>query len=288
MSVEQQWDIVSGVGITAVFVAAGRALETQREDRLINDPFAAVLTQAADSPIPLPETEGEADPEWFEAADYVGIRSRYFDDWFESACAGGVQQAVILASGLDTRAFRLSWPAGFTVFEIDQPKVLEFKQRVLGEQGVRAACEHSMVPVDLRDDWAAALEETSFDPRVPTAWLAEGLLPYLPSNAEQGLIDTVHRLSAPGSRLAVEDATPRSVTADLSAVREMGERWGMDPMDLFSFEDRPDPADLLAEHGWHTSKEATAEIVGRYGRKFSGPIAEMESGAGMLTAHRPY
>jgi methyltransferase (TIGR00027 family) len=287
----EQWDIVSGIGITAVAVAAGRAIETKRDDRLIEDPYAESLVHAADAPMPL--TGSSNDPEvnalLQSTADYMGLRSRFFDDWFRQAWTDGARQAVILASGLDTRAFRLSWPDGFRVFEIDQPKVLEFKDTVLDGLNVRPNCERHAVPVDLRDDWASALEAAGFDTELPTAWLAEGLLPYLPAAAEEQLIATIHRFSAAGSHIAIESvAGARSKFLTDERVQKTGQQFGFDFVALLSPEDRPDPADGLAERGWIVRKESTNKVATRLQRELGGVYEQMGEFSEMLTARLPH
>ena len=287
MSMDQDWDIVSGVGITALFVAAAREIESTRPNRLINDPYAAVLVRAASVPVPLPGEGDEIEALWKGAIDYLGVRSRYFDDFFARCTASGVGQAVILASGLDTRAYRLDWPESFRAFEIDQPKVLEFKERVLSDHGTKPACAHQMVPKDLREDWAQALWQAGFDPAVPTAWLAEGLLPYLPAAAERGLVETVHSLSAPGSRVAVENVTSRAVLHQAAASEEAQRRWGVDINELFNHEQRPHAADLFGERGWRVSQEPTGAVIEEYGREITGPMATVADEGSMLIAELP-
>lgn len=285
----EQWDIVSGVGITAVAVAAGRAIETKRDDRLIEDPYAESLVQAADAPLPLLASGSpEVDDLMATMTDYMGLRSRFFDDWFRQAWSDGVRQAVILASGLDTRAFRLSWPDGFHVFEIDQPKVLEFKSTVLDSRNVRPSCEHHTVPVDLRDDWAGALEQAGFNTELPTAWLAEGLLPYLPAAAEEQLIATIHRFSAAGSHIAIEAiGGARSEFLRDERVQQVSEQFGFDMLALLSPEERPDPADRLAEHGWAVGKESAHAVATRLQRELGGLSEQMGELSQMLTARLP-
>lgn len=153
---------------------------------------------------------------------------------------GGIRQAVILASGLDTRAFRLNRPDGFRVFEIDQPLVLQFKNRALQHVGATANSEHHPVAIDLREDWATALADVGFDTAQPTAWLAEELLPYLPAEAEQILLRTVHEFSAPGSRIAVENFSgSEPTTIGNSPMNEVATSWGIDFDQLISDEQRP-------------------------------------------------
>ncbi|CAM01060.1 methyltransferase (TIGR00027 family) [Saccharopolyspora erythraea NRRL 2338] len=286
MSANEQWDIVSGVGITALAVAVARARESRRDDRLIDDPYAEPLIRAAQPPVPMSGDGGEAGALWHEMTDYVSVRSRFFDEWFARACAAGTRQAVVLASGLDTRAFRLEWPEGFRVFEIDQPKVLEFKDGTLAAEGVRASCERHAVAVDLRDDWASALVKAGFDPALPTAWLAEGLLPYLPPEAEANLLATVHDLSARGSRIAIESiALARSALlgADLD---DTAREWGIDLKGLFSLEDRPDPGDVLAQRGWRVHRDPVGDLAAGFRRPLSDRAQQLGAAGEMVTAQR--
>ena len=136
--------------------------------------------------------------------NYQAVRTHFFDDFFTAAAAAGIRQVVILASGLDSRAYRLDWPAGTTVYEIDQPKVLEYKSPTLAEHGVQPSASAARWPMDLRHDWPKALREAGFDAVEPTAWLAEGLLMYLPADAQDRLFAQITELSAPGSRIAAE------------------------------------------------------------------------------------
>ena len=218
---DDTWDIATSVGMTAVMVAAARAGETARADALINDPYARTLVAGAGTGVwesfldadfagNLAEANVDVDDEVIAMFEHMGnyqaVRTHFFDAFFAEAVAAGIRQVVILASGLDSRAYRLDWPAGTTVYEIDQPKVLEYKATTLAEHGVQPAAERREVPVDLRFDWPKALRETGFDDSQPTAWLAEGLLMYLPADAQDRLFELVTELSAPGSRVAVETA----------------------------------------------------------------------------------
>ncbi|MFF4409911.1 SAM-dependent methyltransferase [Streptomyces sp. NPDC001404] len=283
MSTDQQWDIVSGIGITALAVAAARAVETSRPDALIQDPYAVRFVEEARPPVPMPTTAAEAEADgarryWPDTSTYIAVRTRAFDDFFQEAVAAGVTQAVVLAAGLDARAFRLPWPAGTVVYEIDQPLVLDFKLRVLREQGVAASCEHRPVAVDLRNDWATALEAAGFDRSRPTAWLAEGLLPYLPPEAEEELFQEIHRLSTPGSRFAVETfgnawVVTRSEEAAEGSVRSLG----VDITSLIHTDQRPKPADRLTELGWRTRSVPAEEAAAAHGRPLSEEFAKREA-----------
>ncbi|MEU2088116.1 class I SAM-dependent methyltransferase [Nocardia beijingensis] len=266
------WDIVSGVGLTALGVATFRALETAAPDPLIRDDYAPLFVAASGhqhfigllaDPSPLDDIP--------LVPGFMGFRTKFFDDFFLSAAASGVRQAVIVAAGLDARAQRLDWPAGTTVFEIDQPKVLEFKEKVLTEHSARAKAERRTVPVDLREDWPAALRGAGFDPGAPTAWSAEGLLPYLPGAAQDRLFEHIDALSAPGSRLAVESFVAgvdvkRFANVESKYFGQYNPFGTVDPAELFYDDERADPARWLAEHGWSVRAESPSELAASYGR----------------------
>ena len=283
MSTDQQWDIVTGVGLTALAVAAGRAAESARPDALISDPYAARLVAAAQTSAPIPFTSGspameEADEEmWNGTSEYVGLRSRVFDDYFLRASEDGVRQVVILASGLDTRPFRLAWPAGTVCFELDQPAVLDFKSATLEKEDAAPRCDHRPVPVDLRDDWGAALEAAGHDASRPTAWLAEGLLPYLPPEAETRLFQEVTRLSATGSRFAVERIDNVAHLLDDPVMQERAEAFGMDFLSLFPLGEREPVEHRLTDLGWRLHHRSVPESATALDRP--------EPGLPMLTEH---
>jgi len=282
LSTDQQWDIVTGVGLTALAVAAGRAVETERPDALISDPYASRLVAAAQPPESFPisadglDLEGMEDVEkelWTSMSGYMALRSRVFDDFFLQAAADGVTQAVILASGLDTRPYRLSWPAGTVCYELDQPAVLDFKFRTLDEGGATPACTHRAVPIDLRDDWGAALEAAGFDVERPTAWLAEGLLPYLPPDAEVRLLREMTRLSAPGSRCAIERIDDVARIIDDPQIRAMSGKMNFDFQALLPQGER-EPVDAqLTGQGWELTERLVSDIAAEFDRPM--PPAEM-------------
>ncbi|HXL59101.1 MAG TPA: class I SAM-dependent methyltransferase, partial [Mycobacterium sp.] len=208
------WDITESVGATALGVAAARAAETARPDALIRDDYAYLLAASAG---PAWAQMASGDDDWLSddehgrrlhemARNYQAVRTHYFDGYFNAAVRAGIRQVVILAAGLDSRAYRLDWPAGTTVFEIDQPKVLEYKAATLAAHNAKPSADRHEVPIDLRQDWPAALCDAGFDPSRRTAWLAEGLLMYLPADAQDRLFEQISRLSAAGSRIAVETA----------------------------------------------------------------------------------
>lgn len=150
------WDITTSVGSTALFVATARALEAQKPEPLAVDPYAELFCRAVggswadvlDGKAPDHDLKSEDFGRHF--VDFQGARTRYFDAYFERAAAAGARQVVVLAAGLDSRAYRLPWPDGTTVFELDQPQVLDFKREVLGQHGVQPRAERREIAVDLR------------------------------------------------------------------------------------------------------------------------------------------
>jgi methyltransferase (TIGR00027 family) len=291
------WDIVSGVGLTALGAAATRAIESSRPDRLVDDPFAAAFVEAAGSPVPMTvqwpadgATVSKTDAVLARSSLYVGVRSRFFDEYLTAAtAAAGLRQVVVIAAGLDTRAFRLDWPDGVRLFEVDQPKVLEFKESVLRDAGARVRCERHPVPADLREDWREPLRTAGFDPRAPTAWLAEGLLSYLPASIEEQLFGHLDTVSAVGSRLAVEVGF-----FDPGALDRIRDSTGVDLAGVVHLDDRPGPAAWLGGHGWRVAQEPAASAAHRYGRDLADPRLDRLPGspvriaeyAALLTAER--
>jgi methyltransferase (TIGR00027 family) len=288
------WDLASSVGATATAVAASRALASQKPDALLDDPWADSLVRAVGIDTFVKLIDGEIDhgddPIMSRRAmsEQMTVRTRYFDDFFVQATESGIRQAVILASGLDTRAYRLPWPAGTKVFEIDQPEVIAFKTRTLADLGAEPTAERTTVAIDLREDWPAALREAGFDPRQPTAWSAEGLLVYLPPEAQDRLFDNIAALSAPGSRIATEHMDMRDVPADWAErLTERSQRIGSDInlAELFYTGDRNPAADYLGEQGWRTDIRTTEQAFAANG--FEVPkdeLASFGSGSGYLTA----
>jgi methyltransferase (TIGR00027 family) len=302
---DDTWDIATSVGSTAVMVAAARAAETAKPDPLINDPYAELLVSGAGTGIwefmldaKVPAKLAEVDPEAaaiFEFMQtYQGVRTHYFDAFFADATAAGIRQVVILASGLDSRAYRIDWPTDTVVFEIDQPKVLEYKAETLAAHGARPSAQRHEVAVDLRHDWPAALRGAGFDPAQPTAWLAEGLLMYLPADAQDRLFEQITALSAAGSRVAVETAgqhAPERRQEMRERFERVAEHLGMpeapDVSDL-TYDDphRADVADWLNAHDWQATAEPSHDVQRRLGRHIELPINDGDAFSTFVTAQR--
>ena len=278
------WDLASSVGATATAVAASRAMASQHPDALLDDPWADPLVRAVgiDTFVKLIDGEiGQTDDPLLNRQamnEQIAVRTRFFDDFFRQATGAGIRQAVILASGLDTRAYRLAWPAGTVVYEIDQPQVIAFKTRTLADLGAEPAAQRRTVAIDLRDDWPAALVEAGFDTQQPTAWSAEGLLVYLPPDAQDRLFDNIADLSAPGSRIATEHMDLRSVPSDWAErLTERSRRIGsnINLAELFYTGDRNPAADYLEAHGWQADIRTTAQVYAANG--FELPDDELAS-----------
>ncbi|MBP2453966.1 class I SAM-dependent methyltransferase [Mycolicibacterium lutetiense] len=287
------WDLANSVGATATGVAASRALATKQTDPLIDDPFADALVRAVGLGHSIRLADGEVCVEGDLMLDkqrmceQIAVRTRFFDDFFADAGRAGIRQAVILASGLDTRAYRLDWPAGSVVFEVDQPAVLEFKTRTLTGLGAEPAAELYTVPVDLRDDWPKALRDNGFDPQVPTAWIAEGLLIYLPPEAQDRLLANITALSAPGSRLATEHMDAASLTGKWSErVTEWSKKVGsdVDLMDLFYSGERTAARDHLTALGWDATVQPTRAAYESHGFPYPEELADLAGDSGYLSA----
>jgi methyltransferase (TIGR00027 family) len=274
------WDLASSVGATATMVAAARAMASRAPEPLITDPFADPLvravgielfTQVLDGEVPL-DASGDPRSNPTGMIDVLAVRTKFFDDFLLEATAAGIRQAVILASGLDSRAYRLPWPPGTVVFEIDQQTVIDFKTSTLARLGAHPTAEHRPVAVDLRDDWPAALRANGFDESRPTAWTAEGLLAYLPPEAQDRLFDEITALSAKGSRVATE-YHPEGPSAFAQRNSVMAQRWkdrgfDLDLAALMYHGERNPVSDYLAGHGWSVFTRTRQELFAGYGQEW--------------------
>lgn len=274
---DDSWDLASSVGSTATMVAAQRVLS--HREGLIDDPFAEPLVRAVgldffvralDGEISLGDIDPRFDPR--RAAEGMAVRTRHFDRLFSDAAAARVRQAVILAAGLDARAYRLPWPAGTTVFELDQPEVIAFKGDTLAGLGAEPKADRRAVAIDLRDDWPKALLANGFDSSQPTAWIAEGLLIYLPPEAQDLLFDRIDELSAPGSRVATEHIPDVSMFSDERS-QEIAQRlktYGheIEMRELIYHGERSDVIDYLSAHGWVVTTQVLPDAYAANGFTF--------------------
>jgi methyltransferase (TIGR00027 family) len=287
---DDSWEITESVGATALGVAAARAADTESSDPLIDDPFARVFLDrvghgvwdwygAPELPAAVVEAEPDMPLRMKALVSYFASRTRFFDTSFIDAANAGVRQAVILAAGLDARSWRLPWPDGTTVYELDQDRVLDFKLQTLHEHGAEPKANRVPVAVDLRQDWPAALREAGFDAQAPSAWSIEGLLMYLPAAAQDLLFERIQELAAPGSRIAVEGLGPEFAVPELrdfrrermNRVRELiaeaGSQLEVPKTDeLWYFEEREDVSDWLRRHGWAVTATPSDELMASYGR----------------------
>ncbi|WP_059013442.1 SAM-dependent methyltransferase [Streptomyces specialis] len=263
---------LAGVGTTAIGVALIRARETGREDRLYADPFAQAFADAArDAFLDPSAPPGSADT-WATVGRLVdvfyegrSVATRFFDDYLLDAVATGCEQVVILGAGLDTRAFRLAWPKAVDLFEVDLPEMFSFKEEILGTRDAAPACRRVVVPCDLRDDWAAALHGAGFRDGVPTAWLAEGVLGYVPREAARRVLTTAGAMTPAGSRFSCEHIRPDS--PGLDGIRKLlgQEQTARPPGGL-----GPDAPEWLAEQGWEPRFRPHPELTESYGREGGG------------------
>lgn len=286
---DDTWGPGTRVGTTATMAAAARAIATREE--LIDDPFAeplvhavgvSFLTRWATGELVASDLDIEGSP-WglAQMPASIAARTRYFDELCGEAAGAGIRQAVILASGLDARAYRLDWPPGMTVFEIDQPAVIGFKTTTLAKLGAEPKVDLRTVAIDLRDDWSTPLTAAGLDTKAPTVWIAEGLFGYLTPESQDGLLDAVTALSTPGSRLGSE-AVPNTADMDPNAARERMRqataKWrdhGFElDFDIIGFEgERHDVGAYLEAHGWTSVATPMAELLARHGL---GAIAQAD------------
>jgi len=251
----EDWSNPDALEATARWTAAARAGESAREDRLFNDPWAAALAG--------PEGTAWAEQRSPDSVLPVILRTRYFDDWLQEVLGGGaIRQMVLVAAGLDTRAFRLPWPEHARCFEIDRPAVLQYKDAILDGAGARPRCVWRTVEADLIGSWADALLAAGFDPAQPSAWLLEGLLFYLSSDHIAGLLNAVTALASPGSVLGFDIMNGLVLTSpwtrpwvDMQA--QAGAPW-IGTLD--------DPVGFLAARGWRAVLTQAGQPDADHGR----------------------
>ena len=264
------WDPATSVGTTATLAATARALATRAG--LITDPFAEPLVRAVGLNFFTQVASGEralsdlGDDNGFALlTDLFAVRTRFFDNFLSDAGRAGIRQAVILASGLDARPYRLWWPTGTTVFEIDQPQVIEFKTQTLRALQATPTADRRAVGIDLRREWPQALRRLGFDATKPTAWIAEGLfIGFLTPTTHDRLLKNVTAMSATGSRMAA-DYLPKELGPCSSQEHTLAERWrpyGFEGSmtELTYPEEQHDTAQSLAALGWKTFVADLADL----------------------------
>ncbi|MBF9070049.1 SAM-dependent methyltransferase [Streptacidiphilus sp. NEAU-YB345] len=258
-----------------------RANESKRPDRLFDDPYAAAFVRAAaasaaSASVQVPR--GEPSEARRAMSAHLVLRTAFFDDYLLDAVGtGGCTQVVLLAAGLDARAFRLDWPDGVRLFELDLPDTLAFKERVLAAEQAEPRVSRTVLTVDLREDWAAALVAAGFDPGARTAWLIEGLLIYLEAADAAALLKQVGKLSAPGSRLSLNRGRHLQRTLELS-LREPAMAAATS---LWRGGLGEEAAQWLRRHGWLVHEIHEDELADRYGAD------RLTYGGGFLVAERP-
>lgn len=278
------WDITTSVGSTALFVATARALEAQKPDPLAVDPYAEVFCRAVGGSW-ADVLDGRDPGHQLKTADFgenfvnfQGARTKYFDEYFRRAADAGVRQVVVLAAGLDSRAYRLDWPAATTIFELDQPQVLDFKREVLTDAGAQPRAERREIAIDLREDWPQALRDSGFDPAMPSAWIAEGLLIYLPATAQEQLFTGIDGLAGHGSHVAVEDGAPMKPEDFEAAVAEERAATAQGDQRVFFqlvYNEQHAPAtEWFGKHGWNAVGTPLADYLRQVGRPVPGPETE--------------
>jgi methyltransferase (TIGR00027 family) len=279
------WDITTSVGSTALFVATARALEAQKPDPLAVDPYAELFCRAVGGPS-ADVLDGKVPDHPLKTADFgeyfvnfQGARTKYFDEYFRRAADAGVRQVVILAAGLDSRAYRLAWPAATTIFELDRPQVLDFKGEVLNEHGAQPRAERREIAVDLREDWPQALRDSGFDPAKPSAWIAEGLLIYLPAGAQEQLFTGIDSLAGHGSHVAIEDGAPlkpdefeAKVEEERAAIASGEEQRPF--FQLVYNEQHARAAEWFDQRGWTALGTPLTDYLREAGRPVPGPETE--------------
>lgn len=287
------WNLASSVGATATMVAAGRAMATKDPRGFINDPFAEPLVRAVgldffikmmDGELDLTEIENISPVRMQAMIDGIAVRTKYFDNYFISATNAGVRQVVILAAGLDSRAYRLPWPVNTVIYEIDQPQVIDYKTTTLANIGAEPTATRHTISIDLRADWPAALRAAGLDTSAPTTWLAEGLLIYLPPEAQDRLLDNITALSMPGSTIATE-FVPGIVDFDIERVRTMSASLREHGVDIglaslvYSGE-RNHVIDYLRTKGWDVEGVTRTDLLQHHG--FTVPAPEEDDPLGEI------
>ncbi|WP_328350317.1 SAM-dependent methyltransferase [Mycobacterium sp. NBC_00419] len=277
---DDTWDITTSVGSTALFVASARALEARKPDPLVIDEYAEVFcrtvgghwSEVLDGSTTASKLTGEFGAHF---VNFQAARTHFFDSYFQAAVASGVRQMVILAAGLDSRAYRLDWPDETVIYELDQPKVLDFKREVLTRRGDQPNAERREIAVDLRSDWPQALKDNGFRPGQPAAFLAEGLLMYLPAGTQEQLFTGIDALAASGSFTAIEEGEPMPPQA-FEAAKRAERAAGTDGtfFTLIYNQMFAPAAEWFGAHGWSAQRTPLSELLAGLQRPLPEPGTE--------------
>jgi methyltransferase (TIGR00027 family) len=254
--------MMSPVGLTSRWVAASRARESETPQPLFDDPYARAL--AGEEGFALLSRAQQAGPWKTDGPNpYLSIRTRFFDDALLRAVEEeGYRQVVLLAAGMDARAFRLGWPEGLTLFEVDRQEIFDVKEPILQRLGARQTCPRKVVAADLADDWKRPLVAAGFDPEQPAAFLLEGLLVYLPESSVEALLEALRPVACRGSWLGLDVSGTAFLTSEhfkplLELLDQLGCPW------QFGTEE---PEQLLARHGWSSTAVIVGEPAANFGR----------------------
>ncbi|ANA96302.1 SAM-dependent methyltransferase [Mycobacteroides chelonae] len=268
------------IGLT---IAAMKALEARRVQPLLYDEHARTILDAVADPhtqalldIGLHENPSTANElSTHLLANYVAAMCRYYDESLLASVTNGIRQVVLLAGGLDTRAYRLSWPAGTVVYEVDYAEALTVKMKALDNAGAEPHTTQRMVLCGLGEQWQAELTLAGFDPDIPTAWLAECVVCNLPGGSHDTMFERIIEMSAPGSIIATDNdplaPSGRTWGEAVDTVLPDALR-GADYSALAHRDERTHPGDWLSGHGWLTRTYTTRELAERYGRPFGDEL----------------
>jgi methyltransferase (TIGR00027 family) len=271
-------DVFSGSAVTALGLAASRAVESDRPDRLICDPLARVFFNAAGVNLPMRldwpqpgDALSDAERLHLHGSRYIGLRTRFYDDVLVRAATRGLRQGVLIGAGLDARAFRLALPPDFHLIELDQTPLLEWKETVLDEQAAIPRCCRSWIGTDLREDWSEELAHLGFNPVQPTAFVAEGVLPYLAAEEHRDLLRQVEAVAASDSVLALDRIVGDPHAA--GKVASLSRRSGLDMSQLLAPGENNDITTTLQDDGWSIRETPVADIAASYHRDLTDPFA---------------
>jgi methyltransferase (TIGR00027 family) len=278
----------SEVARTAVFVAAVRAREQERPDHLFQDELSSVLAGPEGIAWLAASETNPASNYHRDSFPFIEVRTRFFDDWaLEAVMDGGVRQFVILGAGMDTRAFRLSWPPGLRLWEIDTPELFAIKEARLQSAGAKATCERFVVEADLASSsWPGSLIDQGLKRTEPTVWVAEGLFQYLAASDVNRILEGAASLSPRASRFGAEIISEEylrrpSKRSTLEARKDRGTPW------VFGTNH---PGALFGAHGWSLqgSVSAIEEAVslGRWSQRRAGRSVVGPPGACFVSATR--